>query len=253
MPVHDWSRVEAGLFHDFHHAWIEELKRALNARILPPDYYAMAEQFAGGFGPDVLTLQDTSEEPGPQSEGWLPAGRNPGEGDLALAEPRLAVWGETEMEFYLRKQSSVAVRHVSGDRVVAMIEVVSPGNKNNRNGIEQFARKAASLLSQRIHLLILDLLPPGPRDPDGIHALIWEFIEGVRPSRPDRPLTLASYEADLGVRAFVETLAVGALLADMPLFLAPRGCVEVPLEETYRSAVDAFPRRWRHLLDPSTS
>jgi hypothetical protein len=140
MPVHDWSRVEAGLFHDFHHAWIEELKRALNARILPPDYYAMAEQFAGGFGPDVLTLQDTSEEPGPQSEGWLPAGRNPGEGDLALAEPRLAVWGETEMEFYLRKQSSVAVRHVSGDRVVAMIEVVSPGNKNNRNGIEQFVR-----------------------------------------------------------------------------------------------------------------
>ena len=69
MPVHDWSRVEAGLFHHFHHSWIEELQRALNARILPPSYYAMAEQFAGGFGPDVLTLQDSSEEPGPQS-GW---------------------------------------------------------------------------------------------------------------------------------------------------------------------------------------
>jgi hypothetical protein len=170
-----------------------------------------------------------------------------------LAEPRLAVWGETEMEFYLRKQTSVAVRHVSGDRVVAMIEVVSPGNKNNRNGIEQFVRKAANLPSQRIHLLNLDLLPPGPRDPDGIHALIWEFIGGVRPSRPDRPLALASYGADLGVRAFVETLAVGDRLADMPLFLAPRGCVEVPLEATYQSAVDAFPRRWRHLLEPLNS
>ncbi len=27
MPVHDWTRVEAGIFHDFHHAWIEEIKR----------------------------------------------------------------------------------------------------------------------------------------------------------------------------------------------------------------------------------
>lgn len=22
MPIHDWTRVEAGIFHDFHHAWI---------------------------------------------------------------------------------------------------------------------------------------------------------------------------------------------------------------------------------------
>ena len=25
MPVHDWSRVDAGIFHHFHHAWIEEI------------------------------------------------------------------------------------------------------------------------------------------------------------------------------------------------------------------------------------
>jgi len=57
MPIHDWTRVGAGIFHDFHHAWIEELKRSLNRGVLPPDYYALAEQFAAGFGPDVLTLQ----------------------------------------------------------------------------------------------------------------------------------------------------------------------------------------------------
>ena len=28
MPIHDWSRVDAGIFHDFHHAWIEQIKRA---------------------------------------------------------------------------------------------------------------------------------------------------------------------------------------------------------------------------------
>ncbi|MGH8163858.1 MAG: hypothetical protein ACREP1_05945, partial [Rhodanobacteraceae bacterium] len=57
MPIHDWSRVGAGTFHDFHVAWTTEIRNALNERILPADYYAMAEQVAGPFGPDVLTLQ----------------------------------------------------------------------------------------------------------------------------------------------------------------------------------------------------
>lgn len=33
MPVHDWTRVEAGIFHDFHTAWIPELRRALNGSL----------------------------------------------------------------------------------------------------------------------------------------------------------------------------------------------------------------------------
>ena len=62
MPVLDWSRVEAGIFHHFHHSWIEELQRTLNRGVLPSDYYAMAEQHAAGFGPDVLTLQAPAED-----------------------------------------------------------------------------------------------------------------------------------------------------------------------------------------------
>src|SRR5579872_4893945 len=27
MPVHDWTRVEAGIFHAFHVAWVPELQR----------------------------------------------------------------------------------------------------------------------------------------------------------------------------------------------------------------------------------
>src|ERR687884_439463 len=30
MPVHDWTRVDAGIFHHFHHAWIAEISSALN-------------------------------------------------------------------------------------------------------------------------------------------------------------------------------------------------------------------------------
>jgi len=38
MPIHDWSRVDAGLFHDFHQAWTIELRKALNRGLLPPGY-----------------------------------------------------------------------------------------------------------------------------------------------------------------------------------------------------------------------
>ncbi len=57
MPIHDWTRVSAGTLHDFHLAWIAELRMALNSGLLPPDYYAQAEQIVGPMGPDVLTLQ----------------------------------------------------------------------------------------------------------------------------------------------------------------------------------------------------
>src|SRR5205085_6030764 len=81
------------------------------------------------------------------------------------AAPTLTPTAETDMEFYRRKQTPVVVRHVSGDRVVAMIEVVSPGNKAARHAIRSFVEKAAELLDRRIQLLIIDLLPPRPASP----------------------------------------------------------------------------------------
>ena len=57
MPIHDRTRVDAGIFHAFHSGWVEELSRALNRGLLPATYYALPEQVAGGVGPDVLTLR----------------------------------------------------------------------------------------------------------------------------------------------------------------------------------------------------
>jgi hypothetical protein len=247
MPVHDWTRVEAGIFQDFHHAWIEEIKRALNAGLLPDDYYALAEQHAAGFGPDVLTLQG-KEGKGEDEPPRPPPGNGTG---LLVAPPKARLAGEAEMEFYRRKQSTVTVRHVSGDRIIAMVEVVSPGNKASRHALRSFVEKAAELLDRRIHLLILDLHPPGPRDPHGIHAAIWEELTGQDSTvAADKPLTLAAYETALTVRAYVESVAVGDTLPEMPLFLAPGAHVSVPLHTTYQAAFAAVPRRWRRVLEP---
>jgi hypothetical protein len=106
------------------------------------------------------------------------------------------------------------------------------------------------LLENGVHLLVVDLHPPGRRDPFGIHAAIWEEITGAEPTAaPDKPLTLAAYETDTAVRAYVIRAAVGDVLADMPLFLEPGQAVTVPLEATYQAAFADVPARWRRVLE----
>ena len=61
MPVHNWKLVDAGIFHDFHQRWIITICNALNANLLPNDFYAMAEQVAEGAIPDVVTLEKMSQ------------------------------------------------------------------------------------------------------------------------------------------------------------------------------------------------
>ena len=93
------------------------------------------------------------------------------------------------------------MRHVSGDRLVAIVEIVSPANKSSQTIFGKFVDKAVDLLSQDIHLLILDLIPATRRAPNGIHGAIWEALTGEDYSAPPaKPLTLAAYEAEMGVR-----------------------------------------------------
>jgi hypothetical protein len=255
MPIHDWTRVDAGIFHHFHQRWVVAITDVLNQRLLPGDYYALAEQQGAGFEPDVLTLKSTrSPEQDDMTE--PPVARPPddarGNGSAVLvAQPRVRTVAETDLEFYRRKQSVVAVRHVSGDHLVAIVEVVSKGNKSGRKAFEDFLRKAAEFLSHRIHLLILDLQPPTARDPQGIHGAIWDEVAGQEYLRPaDKPLTMVAYEAGAGVRAFIEPVGVGDTPIDMPLFLEPGRHIAVPIDETYRLAFDSVPRRWRTILEP---
>jgi hypothetical protein len=183
MPVHDWTRVQAGIFHAFHHSWIEEIARALNRGVLPADYYALPEQFAAGFGPDVLTLQETGDDNG--ASGGDPRDiPTSGETAVQLVPPKLQPVAETDMQFYRRKQKALVVRQVSGDRIVAVIEIVSPGNKAARNPLHAFVAKAAEFLENGIHLLLIDLHPPGRRDPNGIRGEIWQEIAGQEYSAP---------------------------------------------------------------------
>ncbi len=244
MPAHDWTRIGAGIFHSFHLSWTDEIMAALNAGSLPPDYYALAEQVVGEFGPDVLALKFT----GPDAD---PSADSPKEDTTTtLVPPKVRFTARTEMDQYALKQRSIVIRHSSGDQVVALVEIVSPGNKGSRHGLRSFVQKVAAALYRGYHLLILDLQPPTRRDPQGIHGAIWEEIEDDAYRAPiDKPLTLVAYESGTTKTAYIEPIAVGDVLPEMPLFLRQGAHIQVPLEATYRQAWEKVPRRWRRVLE----
>jgi hypothetical protein len=154
------------------------------------------------------------------------------------------------MDEYVLKQKTLVIRHSSGDRIVALIEIVSPGNKASRHGLRSLVAKVVEALYRGYHLLVIDLHRPTPRDPQGIHGVIWaEISDESFEAPPERPLTLAAYSAGQIKRAYVEPIAVGDALPDMPLFLEPEGYVNVPLEATYQAAWRGVPQRWRRVLE----
>jgi hypothetical protein len=245
MPMHDWSRVSAGTYHNFHVLWLSAITNHLNAGILPEGCFAMAEQVIGGPEPDVVTL----------NLGMLPPGQSIGV--VALAAPRqkptTSVVMIADEDRYVRKANRIVVRHELGE-VLAVIELVSPGNKNSVHGIRALVDKLAGLLFDRINLLVIDPLPPTLRDPQGIHALIWnEITDQPFHLPPDRRLTIAAYQSEPVKTAWVEPLAVGMPLPSMPLFLRGEFYVNLPLEPGYMETWNVLPQQLKRLVAPPSS
>ncbi len=244
MPIHDWKRVNAEMFHHFHSMWIAECIRFLCNGLLPAGYYALAEQTSGQVGPDVLNLQLELKD------GHSNGNRSSGLVAVAEMPPKVSQKMVATVEEYARKSRQVVIRHVSDDRIAAIVEIVSRGNKSSRYALEKFIDKAVGALYQGIHLLIVDLQAPTGRDPFGIHTAIWSEInpdEELPP--PNKLLTLASYSADQTITAYVEPVAVGDVLPDMPLFLEAEFYINLPLESTYMAASQFIPPHVRAVLE----
>ncbi len=229
MPIHDWTRVPSGLYHHFHRGWSVEICRKLNRERLPPQYYAILEQRSGTKETDVLAVELAAPEESQRG------------GTATLERPKTKFTRQTDKAYYAEKANRITIRHHLG-RIVAFIEIVSPGNKDGEWALDSFVGKIAAAMQQGIHVLVLDLFPPTKRDPNVIHKAIWDQFdceEFELPAGQDR--VFASYEADGIQTAYIETLGLGDCLPDMPLFIAPGAHVLVPLEDAYMSAWDDTP------------
>jgi hypothetical protein len=84
---------------------------------------------------------------------------------------------------------------------------------------------------------------------------MWnEFDEGPYDLPLAEPFTLASYTAGPPVKAYVEHLAIGGSLPEMPLVLSSDDrFVPVPLDLTHKAAYQGGPVFWRDVLEGRTA
>jgi len=238
MPIHDWTRVPSGLFHDFHQSWSIRIKDALNSGRLPKGTSALVEQRSGPRESDVLAVESRPRRPKGHFNG------NAG-GVATKPKPVTTFVRQTTREFHTTRANRIVVQHHLG-RTIAVIEIVSPGNKDGKSALREFVEKTADFLRAGIHVLIVDLFPPTARDPFGMHKVIWdEIIEEDFAAPAGRDRVLASYEVGDVRIAYVEPVGLGEALPDMPLFLSNEFHVMVPLEATYCATWDAAPEEFR--------
>ena len=260
MNVHDWTQIDPGIFRGFHQRWISRIVETLNGGMLPKNHYAEAEQYAEDLVPDVLALH--LSEPDSDTSVFYEAEtswNDDSDGGIAVATTtsiEVAVTKPSLKEHVIgtrkrtNRQKLLVLRHTSGHRVVAVVEIVSPANKDRKESVSSFAAKVRMLLARGVHVVVIDLLPPTRSAPQGTHSAVWAAYSKTRPRMPEgKSLSVASYVATTPVEAYFEYLSVGDALPPAPLFLTAARYVELPLADTYRQTVEGTAAYWRKILE----
>ena len=167
---------------------------------------------------------------------------------MALEPPRVRRRQTIAPLGLARHRPPLAIRHVSGHRLVAMLEIVSPANKDRESSVQDFAAKVTDALDRGVHVLVVDLFPPGRFDPQGVHGVVKQRLENSDEPYDlpaAEPLTLASYVAGPRVEIYLEHLATGNTLPEMPLFLRRIVTSTCPLKPPTRKPTAASRRMAR--------
>src|SRR5439155_17957934 len=114
MPIHDWARVDANLFHDFHQTWTINIRNVLNGGLLPKGYSALVEQHAAGVVPDVLAVQRRARPNRPVDR--------TGGAVVTAAPPKTRYLIRAAEEISANRGNCVTIRHPFGE-VVCAIEI----------------------------------------------------------------------------------------------------------------------------------
>ncbi len=200
MPIHDWTRVYPGVFHDFHQSWTVRIKDTLNAGLLPSGYYALVEQ---------RSLIGT----------------------------------------YADRANRVVVQRPLA-RTVACVELVSPGIREDRHSLSAFVERCIHSIQDGIHLVLVDLFPPSRHDPFGLHQAIWSRIHPEEIEWPvNKDRAIVSYQATEDCAAYVEPLAVGDVLSEVPLFLNDNCYASLSLELPYMATLESLTLEMRQYVE----
>jgi hypothetical protein len=236
MPLHDWTNLSD--WESVHQLWIVELFRWLK-RHLPAGYRA-------GLGTvPALTIGSPSVHPdvNVRRGNRLPAGV-PDAAEGAGPAGEAASWPPDAEVAVLTLDPSVVVQVTQQGRLIAVVELVSPRNKDRRQARLTAQNRYLGYLMHGVHLMLVDV----HRQP-----LTFSFADALARAlaiaQPPCPAPLAvSYrvgDTAAGGGRLLATwrrpLTVGAPLPALPLPLTLDLALLVDLEQTYTDATaDAY-------------
>jgi hypothetical protein len=221
-PVDDYSSWE-----ELHGAWPGFIAVQLNS-LLPREYRSVPRMHLGtAIEVDVAAFEneaplgsgDSGDNRG-SAVAWSPAQ------PTLLLETDSPTPPEYEVRVYDERR---------GRRLVAAVELVSPGNKDRPESREAFVSKCHALLQEGVCVAIVDLVTERQAN---LYAELAERIGAARPAVADSPIYAVSCRGLKGpnrwrVEAWEHALAVGAELPTLPLWLTDRLHVPLELELTY--------------------
>lgn len=235
MPLRDHFRPPVSLrasWDALHGMWPAGLVRQLRT-ILPQGYVAAPTVHPGSQievdvatfeGDDAPRLQG-SEEGSAATAPWAPP------------EPTVAV--ETEVPDY--DEYEVRIYDAErGRRLVAAIELVSPGNKDRSDKRNAFVGKCATLLQKGVAVSIIDVVTPRQFN---LYAELLQFLGQSDPTLGETPPHLYAVSCrwrPQGGRMLLQTwshvLTLGQPLPTLPLWLTGKLAVPLDLEQSYEQA-----------------
>lgn len=213
----------------FHSAWANTIIRHLG-RQLPSRYYAEPHIHLGiQVEADVATFEsDVAESP--------EVGAGNGIATAVVAPPQpLRTFA---IDFPAQDLFEVRVYDEEGtSRLVAAIELVSPGNKDRPDTRHDFAIKCAAYLQQRVSLVVVDTVTNRQAD---LYAELLELLLLAKGSSDPEAMHLhaAAYRTTKDkegwrLDTWPERLTVGAPLPTLPLWLASNLSILLDLEASY--------------------
>lgn len=230
MPLHDWNTTRG--WSGVHIVWMTEIPRWIKPR-LPEGFRAYV-----GTSP-VVAVDDPEGEPDVtvrRTNGGVHRTLEEGEADPFQPDVEVAVATiEDDRSVYVERNG----------RMVAVVELVSPGNKDGIEKRRKYLARYLGYLTNRVHLLLVDLhaKPYGISFADDIARRLQ------MPEQPPLPPPFAiSYrvitggepgDGHLSIRR--SGLQVGAPLPTLPLAIGFPDVVPIDLETTYmNAAADAY-------------
>jgi Protein of unknown function (DUF4058) len=229
MPLRDHFRsplADFASWEELHGAWPGTIAFQLNA-ILPPEYRSGVRVHVGAaIEIDVATFENedavgsTFDNGGGTVVTWVPAR------PTLLLETDSPTPPEYEVRVYDERR---------GRRLVAAVELVSPGNKDRPESREAFVSKCHTLLQQDVCVVIVDLVTELSAN---LYAELAERIGASPPSVAPSPIYAVSCRSVNArgrwrVEEWEHELTIGSPLPTLPLWLTDRLHVPLELEASY--------------------